>query len=292
MKKMFIFLTMAFLTVGLIAADAEAKRMGGGKSFGKQRQSLNQQSTPNQQQTSTPAQNAATPAGGGSKWGGALAGLAAGGLLAALFMGGAFDGINMMDIMMLILIVGAIFFIIRMMRKPRTVNYERPIQYSGVNTSTRDGTTQPSFDHAAGTTASSTGSYQSHIPPDFKVEPFLRNAKVSFIRLQAAYDIGDTNDIREYTTPGMLAEISLQIQERGNAQQKSEVMFLDANLLGIETNDDSAIASVRFTGQMKELPDGEPEAFDEVWHVEKNLNDSNSVWLLAGIQQASDTDLT
>ncbi len=293
MKKMFIFLTMAFLTVGLIAVDAEAKRMGGGKSFGKQRQSLNQQSTPNQQQAPASTQNAAAPASGGSKWGGALAGLAAGGLLAALFMGGAFEGINMMDILMVILIAGAIFFIIRMLRKPHTAGHERPMQYSGVNTSTRNNIAQPPFDHAAGTTTtSSAGSHQSNIPPDFKVEPFLRNAKISFIRLQAAYDIGDINDIREYTTPEMLAEISLQIQERGNAQQKSEVMFLDANLLGIETNNDSAIASVRFTGQMRELPDGEPEAFDEVWHVEKNLNDPDSVWLLAGIQQVSDTDLT
>jgi predicted lipid-binding transport protein (Tim44 family) len=90
----------------------------------------------------------------------------------------------------------------------------------------------------------------------------------------------------------MLAEISLQIQERGNIQQKSEVMFLDANLLDVETSHDSAIASVRFTGQMRELPDGEPEAFDEIWHVEKNLNDPDSVWLLAGIQQSSDIELT
>jgi predicted lipid-binding transport protein (Tim44 family) len=292
MKKFFLFLTLSFFAVNLIVIDAEAKRMGGGKSFGKQRQSLNQQSTPNQQQAAAPAQNAAA-AGGSSKWGGALAGLAAGGLLAALFMGGAFEGINMMDILMLILIAGGIFFIIRMMRKPRTVEYERPLQYSGVSTSTRDNVTQPPFGQAAGTaTAGNTETHHSNIPADFKVEPFIRNAKISFIRLQAAYDIGDINDIREYTTPEMLAEISLQIQERGNIQQKSEVMFLDANLLDVETSHDSAIASVRFTGQMRELPDGEPEAFDEIWHVEKNLNDPDSVWLLAGIQQSSDIELT
>lgn len=291
MKKFLIFLTLTFFTVNLIAVDAEAKRMGGGKSFGKQRQSLNQQSTPNQQQAPAPMQNAA--AGGGSKWGGALAGLAAGGLLAALFMGGAFEGINMMDILMLILIVGVIFFIIRMMRKPRTVEHERPLQYSGASTSSRENITQSPFGQVTGKTGTSdTESRDSNIPPDFKVEPFLRNAKTSFIRLQAAHDIGDINDIREYTTPEMLAEISMQIQERGNAQQKSEVMFLDANLLNVETSHHTAVASVRFTGQIRELPDGEPEAFDEIWHVEKNLNDPDSVWLLAGIQQTSDIELT
>lgn len=287
MKKMLTFMTLAFFTLSLIAVDADARRMGGGKSFGKQRQSLNQQSTPNQQQAPTPAQNPAAPASGGSKWGGALAGLAAGGLLAALFMGGAFEGINMMDIVMLILIAGVIFFIIRMMRRPRAEATSRPMQYSGTNTTTQDNAATPSFGQAA--SGGSTG--RPNIPPDFKVEPFLRNAKMSFIRLQAAYDVGDINDIREYTSPEMLAEISMQIQERGDVQQKSEVMFIDANLLDVETNADSAIASVRFTGQMRELPDGEAEDFDEVWHVEKDLKDSNSVWLLVGIQQVADTDI-
>jgi predicted lipid-binding transport protein (Tim44 family) len=275
----------------LIAIDAEARRLGGGKSFGQQRQSLNQKAAPNQQQQQAPTSTPATPAGGGSKWGGALAGLAAGGLLAALFMGGAFEGINMVDIVMLILIAGVIFFIIRMMRKPRTEESSQTMQYSGANTATQNNTVSPPFSQTA--PSSSTGQeQQSSIPKDFKVEPFLRNAKASFIRLQAAHDIGDINDIREYTTPEMLAEISMQIQEREDTQQKSEVMFIDANLLDIETNNDSAIASVRFTGQMRELPDGEPEAFDEVWHVTKDLKDPESVWLLAGIQQVSDTDLT
>lgn len=292
MKKMLTFLTLAFFTISLIAVDAEARRMGGGKSFGKQRQSLNQQSTPNQQQQApAPTQTPASPAGGGSKWGGALAGLAAGGLLAALFMGGAFEGINMMDIVMLILIAGVIFFIIRMMRKPRTEASSQPMQFSSVNTTTQGGATSPPFGQTTASSFESAGIDQSNIPADFKVEPFLRNAKMSFIRLQAANDIGDVNDIREYTTPEMFAEISMQIQERGDLPQKSEVMFLDASLLNVETSNDSAIASVRFTGQMRELPDGEPEAFDEVWHVEKNLNDPDSVWLLAGIQQVSDTDL-
>lgn len=292
MKKMLTFLTLAFFTISLIAVDAEARRMGGGKSFGKQRQSLNQQSTPNQQQAPTPAQIPASPASGGSKWGGALAGLAAGGLLAALFMGGAFEGINMMDIIMLILIAGVIFFIIRWIRRPRTAESAQSMQYSGINTNTQSGAASPPFAHAGQPPSMEPGNTQrTNIPSDFKVEPFLRNAKMSFIRLQAANDVGDVNDIREYTTPEMFAEISMQIQERGDVQQKSEVMFLDANLLDVTTDADSAIASVRFTGQIRELPDGEPEAFDEVWHVEKDLK-KDSVWLLAGIQQVSDTDLT
>jgi len=272
----------------LLAFDAEAKRMGGGKNVGTQRQSVNpQQAAPNKPQSSAAAPAAA--ASGGSKWGGALAGLAAGGLLAALFMGGAFENINMMDFVVMALLIGVVFFIIRMLRKPKSAEHASPMQYSGMNTGTQDRFTPPPFSSAAETATGETETTQRQpaIPADFQVEPFIRNAKASFIRLQAAHDRGDTSEIRDYTTPEMLAEISEQIKERGDAQQKSEVMFIDAHLLEVETTADMAIASVRFTGQLRELPNGEPEAFDEIWHVQKDLKDSNATWLLAGIQQVS-----
>jgi len=118
MKKTLTFLTLAFLSFGLLAFDAEAKRMGGGKSIGTQRQSVNQQQATPAPKQSPAAAPAAAPSSG-SKWGGALAGLAAGGLLAALFMGGAFENINMMDIVILALLIGAVFFVIRMLRKSK-----------------------------------------------------------------------------------------------------------------------------------------------------------------------------
>jgi predicted lipid-binding transport protein (Tim44 family) len=289
MRKIFTLLTIAIFSFGLIL-DAEARRMGGGKSFGKQRQSLNQQAKPNPSQppAQTPAQ---TSAGGGSKWAGPLAGLAAGGLLAALFMGGAFEGINMVDILMLAILMAGIFFVVRMMRKSRTDQSMRPMQYSGLNTNTNDNANTTPFSPTSGTIADENAiaapNTQGNIPADFKVEPFLRNAKVSFIRLQAAHDAGDVNDIREYTTPEMLAEISMQINERGDQPQKTEVMFIDANLLDVETTDDMAIASVRFNGQLREETTDEIETFDEIWHVQKDLKDPDSAWLLAGIQQVS-----
>lgn len=284
MKQTLTFLTIAFLSFGLFAFDAEAKRMGGGKNLGTQRQSINQQQTaPSPKQA--PAAAPAAPSTG-SKWGGALAGLAAGGLLAALFMGGAFENINMMDMLIIALLIGGVFFIIRMMRKPRTEQQSPAMQYSGMNTAAQDRFTPPPFSPAAANTGDS-ATQRPNIPADFKVEPFLKHAKASFIALQAAHDRGDIEEIRDYTTPEMLAEIGAQIQERDGAHQQSEVMFIDANLLEVETVGDAAIASVRFTGQIRELPDGEPDAFDEIWHVQKNLRDPQATWLLAGIQQVS-----
>ena len=125
-----------------------------------------------------------------------------------------------------------------------------------------------------------------NIPADFPVESFLRSAKISFIRLQAANDRKDLNDIREYTTPEMFGEISMQLQERDNTPQKTDVIAINAELLGVANEGDLAVASVRFTGQLSEN-NGAPENVDEVWHVQKNLRDEKSVWLLAGIQQTT-----
>jgi predicted lipid-binding transport protein (Tim44 family) len=85
----------------------------------------------------------------------------------------------------------------------------------------------------------------------------------------------------------MFAEISMQINERGDEPQRTEVMSIDAELLEVVTENDTAIASVRFNGQLREAPNSATEAFDEIWHVQKDLKDPEAVWLLAGIQQVS-----
>ncbi len=285
MNKILTLLTLAVLSFGLVAFDAEAKRFGGGKSIGQQRQSISPQAAP---KSPTAAAPAAAAAAGGSKWAGPLAGLAAGGLLAALFMGGAFEGINMMDVLMLAALMAAVFFVVRMMRKSRQEQVTRPLQYSGMGANTGDSGVTPTTTMGTGTAAAVAPTpHAANIPADFQVEPFLRNAKTSFIRLQAANDARDLNDIREYTTPEMYAEISMQISERGDEPQKTEILAINAELLEVVTTDDQAIASVHFNGQLRDAPGASPETFDEIWHVQKNLKDPESVWLLAGIQQVS-----
>ncbi len=284
MNKILTLLTLAVLSFGLVAFDAEAKRFGGGKSIGQQRQSISPQAAPKSPTATAPAAAAA----GGSKWAGPLAGLAAGGLLAALFMGGAFEGINMMDVLMLAALMAAVFFVVRMMRKSRQEQVTRPLQYSGMGANTGDSGVTPTTTMGTGTAAAVAPTpHAANIPADFQVEPFLRNAKTSFIRLQAANDARDLNDIREYTTPEMYAEISMQISERGDEPQKTEILSINAELLEVVTTDDQAIASVHFNGQLRDAPGASPETFDEIWHVQKNLKDPESVWLLAGIQQVS-----
>jgi predicted lipid-binding transport protein (Tim44 family) len=275
MKKLLMLLTITLTCLSLFAATAEAKRFGGGGSFGKQRSMAPQQrQTP--AATPTPSPVPAAPAAG-NKWLGPLAGLAIGAGLGAMFAGGGLGG-GMGGILMALLAAGVVMFLISKFRKPQ------PIQYAGSGASYAE----PDVAHqnVYGSSAPVSANAASGIPADFPVESFLRSAKTSFIRLQAANDRKDLSDIREYTTPEMFAEISMQLQERDNTPQTTEVLVINGELLGVANEGDFAIASVRFTGQLREN-NGTPENVDEIWHVQKNLHDQNSVWLLAGIQQTT-----
>ena len=106
-------------------------------------------------------------------------------------------------------------------------------------------------------------------PAWFEDEPFLRQAKGNFIRLQDANDKGDINDIREFTTPEVFAEISLQIQERGGKPQHTEIVMLNAEMADVVTEGDHVIASVRFSGLIREEQGANAESFNEIWHIQK-----------------------
>lgn len=122
------------------------------------------------------------------------------------------------------------------------------------------------------------------VPADFDSAAFLRHAKTNFIRLQAAWDKADVNDIREFTTPEVYAELKMQIQERGGNADFTDVVNIDAELMGIETGDKDYLASVKFTGQIRSAPGALAEPFAEVWNLAKPLAGDGG-WLLAGIQQ-------
>lgn len=275
MKKFISLMMVAIFSFGLVIGEASAKRLGGSKSFGKQRESVSQQAAPK-----APAAAPAAAPAGGNKWLGPLAGLAAGGLLASLFMGGAFDGIKMMDILMMLAIAAVVFFIFRALRRnsaPQPVPAAAGgMQYSGYNQ-------QPVAQPLAG--GSSMPAAASTRPAWFEDEPFLRQAKANFLRLQDANDKGDINDIREFTTPEIFAEISLQIQERNGKPQHTEVVTLNAEMADVVTEGDHVIASVRFSGLVREEEGVNAESFNEIWHIQKTTSQPNSSWFIAGIQQ-------
>ena len=287
MKQLLTIVLTCLLSIGLMTQVAEAKRLGGGKSLGMQRQAAPQQApkAPAAAPAPAPGQPAAAAPQAGMKWGGLLAGLAAGGLLAALFAGGAFAGIKILDVLMIALLIGAVFFIIRMLRRRSEPAIQRPMQYAGMGGQSSPLPVEPvaPFGAASQPQAASAAAY----PAGFEPEPFLRQAKQAFIKLQDANDVGNAYDIRDYVTPALFNEIAAQIAERGAAAQKTDLVTLNADLVEVVTEGDMAIASVRFSGLIRETAGAVAEPFDEIWHVQKSLSDPKSTWLVSGIQQTA-----
>ncbi|MDB5774992.1 MAG: rane protein [Herbaspirillum sp.] len=316
MKNLFMALFVAVLALSAAMPDAQARRLGGGSSFGKQSQQASRPA-PAQNQAVSPAKPAAPaaappPSTRPSPWkgilGGALLGLGLGALLSSMGLSGAMASmISTMLTIGLIVLVG--MFAYRWYKRrtegtrPAFANATAQSPFNDVFSQKNDrrfDAEQPmslqsdsppastSYGHAANVESLTAAGPVAPwgVPADFDTQGFLRHAKTYFIRLQAAWDKADVNDIVEYTTPEMFAEIKMQITERGAAANHTDVMALEAQLLGIETVGDEYLASVKFSGMIKEDPNASATPFSEVWNLSKPSAGPGG-WMLAGIQQQS-----
>ena len=289
MKNFFLTLLVAVMAFGLGIPDVEAKRLGGGSSFGMKRQAT-PQSAPRQPAATQQTPGAAAAAQPRRSWMGPIAGLAAGLGLAALFSHLGL-GEEMASFMMILLLAGAAFLIFRMvMRRRAEAQGGQRLQYAGApagGASRPDsGFTPRAADTARAPLASApiAGGMQKAVAEGFDSEGFARQAKLNFIRLQAANDAGNLDDIREFTTPEMFAEIKLDFAERHGASQQTDVVSIDADVLEVVEEPTRYVVSVRFSGLIREDQDAAAMAIDEVWHLVKP-RDAQGGWLLAGIQQ-------
>ena len=294
MKRFVMLLVAVVFSFGWMIEEAEAKRFGGAKSSGISRsQSVMKRDAIPPKAATAPTQAGATaaapPASGMSRWLGPVAGLAAGIGLASLFSHlGMGEGMATL-FMLLALGMLAMFVVRKLLRKRQTGGGLQPaMSHAGTAPAgnTRSVNDAVAFRSAANSVpqATSAPAVDSALPEGFDVEAFLRQAKLNFIRLQAANDRGDMDDIREFCTPEMEAEVQLQMQERAGTTQQTDVVRLNAEMLDVSTEGNRAVASVRFTGEIREEPEAAPEAFSEVWHLSKPLDGSRG-WCVAGIQQ-------
>ncbi len=296
MKTFSLFAAILALGLTLVTADAEAaRRIGGGKSTGMQRQAT----PPAQSPTAAPGAAKAAPAAAPQaqpkrSWMGPLAGLAAGLGLAALASHLGF-GEELASMLMIGLLVMAVIAVIGIVMRRRAAAQQpgaSGLQYAAAGTDraapnrSAYETSLPASGGAAPATAAAAvaSAGTGHVPADFDADGFVRNAKVSFIRLQAANDAGNLDDIREFTTPEMFAEIRMSIAERGGAKQETDVVTLDAQVIDVAEEANRYIVSVRFNGLMREEKDAAAETVDEIWHMTKP-RDGKTGWVLAGIQQ-------
>jgi len=307
MKKLFVALIVAAMTLSAGISTVEAKRLGGGGSFGKQSSGASRQA-PMQQNQAAPAKPA-TPGAAAvpkpSPWkgilGGALLGLGLGALLSHFGLGGALASM-ISTVLMVALLAFAAMFIYRMWRRKSEGQSDtaRPV-YAGANDELQTPTIGSqlaaeqspkalqgnAFGNAGLASGAAPAAFEQApygIPADFDSVGFVRNAKTYFIRLQAAWDKGDVHDIREFTSPEMFGELKLQLQERGAAANDTDVVSLDAQMLGVEIVGADYLASVKFFGFIKEDASASPSQFNEIWNLSKPVSGSGG-WVLAGIEQ-------
>jgi predicted lipid-binding transport protein (Tim44 family) len=310
MKSLSLLAVVVALGLSIGVGDAEAaKRLGSGKSFGMQRQATPPAKAPDAApvpKQATPATAAAPVAAAapgaaaqtGRSWMGPVAGLAAGLGLAALASHFGF-GEELASFMMMALLAFVVIAAVGFFMRKRAAGQQPALAGAGA------GKAQNAFQYAAnrvepgqsasrgydvsmpaasaGTNIADDSPFAANIPADFDVAGFVRNAKLHYIRLQAANDAGNMDGIREFTTPEMFAEIKLTISERAGQTQVTDVIALEADVIDVVEEDNRYVVSARFTGQIRE-DNGPAESIDEIWHLAKPLNGSGG-WLLAGIQQ-------
>lgn len=275
MKKFLLSFVLGVFAIGLAVPEAEAKRLGGGSNFGMQRQATPPTAAPRAPAATPPQTANAAATKPKSSWMGPLAGLAAGLGLAALFTHLGL-GEEFASLVLMLLLIGGAFLVFRMLTRTSAGTANR-LQYAGA---------QHGDTFAPSGAEPSVAAGSSRFPAGFDAQSFAREAKKQFIRLQAAHDAGDLEDIRAFTTPEVFAEIRMQLAERGSTPQRTDVVELNAEVLEVAEENGQYIVSVRYSGLLREEVDAAPAPFDEIWHLTKPVSGARG-WLIAGIQQLS-----
>ncbi|QUJ68253.1 TIM44-like domain-containing protein [Photobacterium sp. GJ3] len=285
--KRFITMFTLLIAVSFTAPHAEAKKFGGSKSLGKSYKTAPAQK---QQPQQTDTIGKQTPASSSSKkglMGGLLGGLLAGGLLAAFF-GGAFEGIQFMDILIFGLIAFLIFKFLKGMRKAKPTAMGHQQAYAGDSPQQNGQFRQQAEGFQSGATAQP--QYQStdsdvpfNLPPGFEMSAFLNGAREHYRTLQGAWNHNELETIREYVSPALFDDLKAE-RAKLSGEQHTEVMFVDADLVRADYDANTAHLSVKFSGRYQDRQEGVEEDITDIWHLERDLTAPNAPWLIVGIQ--------
>lgn len=310
---------MAMLMVfslAFTAPEAEARRFGGGKSMGRsfktapapKRQPAFQQNRADRQQ-----QNANRNQQNNSRkgmFGGLLGGLLAGGLIASLLGGGAFGGIQMMDILILGLLAFVLFKVFRSMNRAKAMagnhsgasrrdqsfgqgnqNYRDQLQDLFSNETpaeSRDAgfNDTPSGPEGSGSEAQTgfgASDVPMNVPSDFNLNAFLNGARDHYRTLQEAWNRSDFKTMQEYLDPELFKQMK-PVREQLQGDQHTEVMFVDAEMVRADYTATVAQISIRFTGKYRDTVESVEEDITDIWHLERDLTRENAPWRIIGIE--------
>jgi predicted lipid-binding transport protein (Tim44 family) len=284
LMQRFLSIALALCLSLSFSLDASAaKRFGGGQSMGAAPSHQTRQAAPSQPSATTPAQPGRAPGApsGASRWLGPLAGIAAGGLLASMFMGDGFEGFQFLDFLLLAVVAFVIFRFIssRRRKQPPQVAmaghpaYQREAQPNAMPSSPFGG---------ASSAAQAPAPIQA--PAWFNEANFLGAAREHFMALQKHWDANEMDKIAEFVTPQMLQFLRQERASLGDGYQSTHIENLSVQLDGIDDRADKTIATLTFSGVSKDSRFDKGEAFSESWNMERPQGE-NQAWLIAGIRQ-------
>jgi predicted lipid-binding transport protein (Tim44 family) len=304
------FAVALVMVVASAHESVHAKRLGGGRDLGRKApagvlQRAEKAPPPSgaarpaeaSVPSSTPASVAPRPTpastGGMSRWFGPVLGMLAGVGLAA-WLGQAGLGGGLMTALLLALVVGGVLMLVlrRRAAAPRArFAYAQADSHTGLGPEATvpyigAGASMPAYERAPAQVASGATSDAPSLPSGFDEAAFLRQAKAAFIRLQGAFDSGDLDDLSEFTAPDLFAELKLEVQDRAGRSNQTDVLTLEALLLGVTTREGEQMASVRFRGMVREHPAETSSPLDEVWNFTRPEQGPGG-WILGGIEQVN-----
>lgn len=311
-KPSFLALLTVFFALFTVTQVAEAKRFGGGSSFG-----YSKSVAPKSFNTAPKAAPKATPAGT-TKPGtsparagvmGVMGGLLAGGLLASLFMGDGFEGIQLMDILLMALIAFGLFklftFYMRQKQGQSSSAYESNYQQTETTPSStyqREAAPETSaynpnangsifgsdLEGGMGQGVSDDAVHLTETPAWFNAEEFFEGAKGHFASLQKAWDDTDLAEVESYCSPELFALLQQEMMGMQAGDNHTVIDTLNAELADMAIDGEYFIVSIRFTGFIQENEAEGAHAFNEIWHIRRLANDEGS-WQVAGIQQNAES---
>jgi predicted lipid-binding transport protein (Tim44 family) len=311
-KPSFLALLTVFFTLFSVAQVAEAKRFGGGSSFGYSKsvapKSFNTAPKAAPKAAPTTGSRSATPARAGMM--GMMGGLLAGGLLASLFMGDGFEGIQLMDILLMALVAFGLMKLFSFYMRQKqgqtpsayTSEYQqdnyRPTETSDSSAYQREARPETPAYHpnadgsifgsdlegGMGQGVSDDAHHLTEAPTWFNAEEFVEGAKGHFASLQKAWDDADLAEMESYCSPELFAALQQEMAGMQAGDNHTVIDTLNAELADMAIDGDYFIASIRFTGFIQEDATEGAHAFNEIWHIRRLANDEGT-WQVAGIQQ-------
>ncbi|EGR0146514.1 hypothetical protein FRN29_11750 [Vibrio alginolyticus] len=289
MKRLFSIVALLMFTVA-VTPIAEAKKFGGSKSFGK---SYKTAPAPKQQQQNTNTVGKDQTTKSSSKkglMGGLLGGLLAGGLLAAFF-GGAFEGIQFMDILIIGLIAFVIFKLMRGMlgAKQGSMNQHRQQPAFGGNASKFEQPNMQNFEQQPNTNNGGFGGFGAqtdvphNYPPGFDQAAFINGSREHYRILQGAWNHNQLETIEEYVSPSLFEDLKAE-RAKLDGEQHTDVMYVDAEIVRADYDANKAQLSLQFIGRYRDTVEDVEEEIEDIWHLERDLTAPNAPWLIVGIQ--------